>query len=263
VAEALGAVEAVEGYWAGYLGCHPADLRRPGVAVVAPTGAGPGTYRGAHALRRGPTCVVSVQPGWVAHAARTLAGRPPDAVFEPAALVAVFGDAVEGVVGPAYVGYAADADAAPAAGGVEVRLLEAGDGRPAAPALRVLRAGCPPDEWEHSGIDPTRPPVFGAFVDGELVAAGKLQDLDGALVHVGVITHPAHRGRGHGRRVVGAMTTHALRAGLVPQYRTLLANAPALAVARALGYREYGRTLAVRLAAWSPTGDLAHEERGP
>jgi predicted GNAT family acetyltransferase len=81
-----------------------------------------------------------------------------------------------------------------------------------------------------------------------LVAAGKLQDLDEALVHVGVITHPAHRGRGFGRAVVGAMTAHALRAGRAPLYRTLLANAPAVAVARALGYREYARTLALHYA---------------
>ena len=47
---------------------------------------------------------------------------------------------------------------------------------------------------------------------------------------------------------MGATTAHALRAGRVPQYRTLTANAPAVAIAPALGYREYGTTLAVRLA---------------
>jgi hypothetical protein len=62
------------------------------------------------------------------------------------------------------------------------------------------------------------------------------------------------------------MTAHALRVGRLPQYRTLLANAPAVAVARAPGYLEYGRTLAVRLAAWSPTGGAywgwAQQDRG-
>jgi hypothetical protein len=58
------------------------------------------------------------------------------------------------------------------------------------------------------------------------------------------------------------MTAHAPRAGRVPRYRTLLADAPAVAVARALGYREYARTLAVRLAAWLRTGGWAPQDRG-
>ncbi len=71
------------------------------------------------------------------------------------------------------------------AAGAGVRLLAASAGQPVAAALRRRRGACPPGEWEDSGIDPARPPVFGGCARGELVAAGMLQDLAGALVHGG------------------------------------------------------------------------------
>jgi hypothetical protein len=40
---------------------------------------------------------------------------------------------------------------------------------------------------------------------------------------------------------------HALGAGLVPQYRTLQSNTPAMAVAKRLGFVEYGFSVYVRL----------------
>jgi predicted GNAT family acetyltransferase len=68
------------------------------------------------------------------------------------------------------------------------------------------------------------------------------------VLNVGIVTHPAQRGRGYARAVVSAMTAFGLARGAVLRYQTLQANAPAVAIARALGYQEYARTLAVRLA---------------
>ena len=43
------------------------------------------------------------------------------------------------------------------------------------------------------------------------------------------------------------MTAHGLAAGGVVQYRTLEANLASVGIARALGFRRFARTLALRL----------------
>jgi predicted GNAT family acetyltransferase len=62
-----------------------------------------------------------------------------------------------------------------------------------------------------------------------------------------VITDPEARGRGHATRVVCALVERALAADRLVLYQTLLANAPAVAVARRLGFEAYATLLAVRL----------------
>jgi predicted GNAT family acetyltransferase len=67
------------------------------------------------------------------------------------------------------------------------------------------------------------------------------------LLHVGIVTHFGHRGRGYGTAVVSAMTADGLAGGRVVQYRTLQANLPSVAVASKLGFQRFAQTLAVRL----------------
>jgi RimJ/RimL family protein N-acetyltransferase len=124
-----------------------------------------------------------------------------------------------------------------------VRPLGAGDRT----ALEALRLAAGETAWAHSAIDPDRPPVFGRFRDGVLVAAATLDGLGEPVASVGVLTHPDHRGRGHGRAVVASATRAALDAGTVAHYQTLDANTPSVAIARALGFRRDATTLAVRL----------------
>ena len=69
------------------------------------------------------------------------------------------------------------------------------------------------------------------------------------LLHIGILTHPAYRGRGFGKAVVSAMTTYGLATGAVVQYRTLAGNLASVAIAHALGFQDFGQTLAVRLSA--------------
>jgi RimJ/RimL family protein N-acetyltransferase len=89
--------------------------------------------------------------------------------------------------------------------------------------------------------------VFGCHAGDALAAAGMLEPWGPRLLHVGIATHPAHRGRGYGKAVVSAMTAHGLAAGGVVQYRTLQANGASVAIARALGFQRFAQTLAVRL----------------
>lgn len=231
----------VEHYWAGDLNIETADLARRGVRVSAHRL----DYRGAQLLRHAEACILAVPPGWREHVGH-LQGTDADPLFQPEALRRLFGDAVDRVIGPAFVGYLG---AEPAAD-PEVRALTAAD----VPALERLRDACTAEEWEHAGIEPGGPDVFGLVAAGEVACAGRLALWGAELADLGILTHPAFRGRGLGRRVVRTMAAAARSRGYVPQYRTLYSNAGSLAVGKAAGFREWGRTLAVRLRGWAPEG---------
>jgi hypothetical protein len=234
-------IQAVLAFWAAHLGCSRAQLAQPGTTVVrnGPDLAG---YRGATVVFRPPACVVAVPHDWYELAAGRLGRRPAAAVFDIPLLREVFGSAVDQVIGPAWLGYADAGDFTPAPT-MGTRLLTDQD----LPALRRLAAACGPTAWAHSGIRPGSSQVFGCHAGGGLAAAGMLEPWGPRLLHVGIVTHPAHRGRGYGKAVVGAITAHGLAAGGVVQYRTLQANGASVGIARALGFQRFAQTLAVRL----------------
>jgi GNAT superfamily N-acetyltransferase len=234
-------LQAITAFWAAHLGCRPAQLSQAGTTVVR-NGPGLADYRGATALYRPPACVLAVPADCYQHATARLAGQPAAATFDAAVLRQVFGQAVELVVGPAWLGYADHGDFRPS-DPTGTRRLTARD----LPALRELGAACGATAWAHSGIDPARPPVYGCCAGRTLVAAGTLQPWGDRLLHLGIVTHPAHRGRGYGTSVVSAMTADGLAEGRLVQYRTLQANLPSLAIASKLGFQRFAHTLAVRL----------------
>jgi RimJ/RimL family protein N-acetyltransferase len=234
-------LEAVVGFWAAHLGCSEAQLAQPSTSVV-PNGPDLVGYRGATVVFRAPACVLAVPADWYAPVAGRIGQRPPAEVFDVSVLREVFGNAVDQVIGPAWIGYADASDLRPAPT-MGTRLLTEQD----LPELQRLAAACGPTAWEHSGIDPARPPVFGCFAGDTLAAAGMLERWGDRLLHVGILTHPGHRGRGYGKAVVSAMSAHGLAAGGVMQYRTLQANLPSVGIARALGFQRFALTLAVRL----------------
>jgi GNAT superfamily N-acetyltransferase len=237
----LASLEVITAFWAAYLGCRRAQLSQPATVVVR-NGPGLADYHGATAFFRPPACVLAVPADWYEHTTARLAHQPAAAAFQATLLRQVFGAAVDRVVGPAWLGYADHGDFRPA-GPMGTRRLTDQD----LPALGRLAAACGPTAWAHSGIDPARRPVYGCYADRTLVAAGMLEPWGDRLLHVGIVTHPAHRGRGYGTAVVSAMTADGLADGRVVQYRTLQANLPSVAVARKLGFQPFARTLAVRL----------------
>ena len=234
-------VDAVVAFWAGHLGCKASHLVQPGTTVVS-NGPDLADYRGATVFFRPPACVVAVPEDWYPTTAAHLARRPAAAAFDVGRLGRVFGSAVDRVIGPAWLGYADAGDFRPAPM-LGARLLTDHD----LPAVRALAAAAGPTAWAHSGIDPARPPVFGCYAGGILAAAGVLKPWGDRLLHVGILTHPTFRGRGFGKAVVSAMTAHGLAAGGVVQYRALASNLPSVAIAHALGFQEFARTVAVRL----------------
>jgi GNAT superfamily N-acetyltransferase len=234
-------LQAVVTFWAAQLGCSEVQLAQPSTSVVC-NGPELASYRGATAVFRPPACVLAVPADWYDPVASKIGQRPPAEVFDVVLLRQVFGAAVDQVIGPAWLGYADTSDFRPAPT-LGTRLLTDQD----LAALERLATACGPTAWKHSGINPARPPVFGCFAGDRLAAAGMLEQWGDRLLQVGIVTHPGYRGRGYGKAVVSAMTAHGLAAGGVVQYRTLQANFPSVGIARALGFRRFAHTLAVRL----------------
>jgi GNAT superfamily N-acetyltransferase len=234
-------LQGVVAFWAAHLGCSEVQLAQPSTAVVR-NGPDLASFRGATVMFRPPACVLAVPADWYAPVASRIGRRPPAEAFDVMLLHQVFGTAVDQVIGPAWLGYADSSDfrPAPMRG---TRLLTDQD----LPELQQLAAACGPTAWDHSGIDPTRPPVFGCFAGDRLAAAGMLERWGDQLLHVGIVTHPDYRGRGYGKAVVSAMSAHGLATGGVMHYRTLQANLPSVGIARALGFQRFALTLAVRL----------------
>ena len=198
-------------------------------------------WHGAFLFRHGPSCVISVPEVFVPRVKEMANGAGPDEVFSVACAESMFGPDADRIIGPAWLGYADAQDFRPVLT-TRTRALGPDD----LPSLKRLAADCA-SEWEDSGITFESPLVFGRFVEGELVAAGTVERSSREILNVGIITHPDHRGKGFGKEVVTALTSHGLERGGIMQYRTLESNAASLRIARALGYQPYGRTIAVRL----------------
>jgi RimJ/RimL family protein N-acetyltransferase len=232
---------AVTRYWASFFGCPAASLDAPGARILPH--AELEEYRGLFCLRRGAAALASVPPGQLAEWQARLAPLGP-ALTDAAALARQLGAAPSQVIGPALVAYA---DAAtlrplPTAG---TRLLSALDEE----AHGALEAACDPTEWAHGGSEFGLLPLAGRFVRGELVALAGYELWGEQLAHIAVVTHPAHRGRGYGAEAVSLLAEAVIARGMVAQYRTLRANAPALRIAESLGFVPYAETAAVRLRA--------------
>jgi GNAT superfamily N-acetyltransferase len=116
--------------------------------------------------------------------------------------------------------------------------------------LGSLRDSVPAEEWAEGGFGHDDDVTWAAYDDDVLVAAGNLTDFDGRPADVGLVTHPAHRGRGHGLRLVLDMTTSAIvdHGATVVRYRALTTNVPSLTVARKAGFTANGSNVAIRLA---------------
>ncbi|GAA3168169.1 MULTISPECIES: GNAT family N-acetyltransferase [Streptomyces] len=83
--------------------------------------------------------------------------------------------------------------------------------------------------------------VYGAFEDGRLAAVASMYPWnDTPLADLGVLTLPSYRGKGHARRLVRAISRHALARGFEPQYRCQLDNHASVATAGSAGLTRFG-----------------------
>jgi len=233
-------VQRIDTAWAAFFGLTAPAFLRPGIQVVAHHQlAG---YRGVWLFRHHGSLCLSVPPDSVEELQIAVRECTVESVFSEAGVRALLGPRIEQIVGPAYQGYVERPQfrAAPQPG---ARALAGPDQK----ALEQLADACAGEAWEHSGIAFDEPTIFGCFVADRLVAAARYRREWDEAAGIGVVTHPAYRGRGYGRAVVSATTREALAAGFIVLYQTLLANTASVALATGLGYRHYATHLAVRL----------------
>jgi GNAT superfamily N-acetyltransferase len=233
-------IDEINNYWVAHLGCPPSRLFEARV-VVLPHSTFKG-YQGLFLVRRGDSCIVTA-PSEMIHLVHTAVhGRPVAEVFGSGLWRQVFADVIDRVVGPASLAYC---DASTLVPDDQPGTLPLGGQDHA--ALTHLRHACGEEDWDRSGILPNHPVLYGHWIGGELVSAAGFELWGDRIAHMGVVTHPAHRGKGYAKAVVTALTRHAIEQGLVSQYRTIESNVAALSVGRALGYEEYAKTFAIGL----------------
>jgi GNAT superfamily N-acetyltransferase len=238
-------------HWATRFGC-PVELLA-GPEITAVEHAALARWEGAYLFVHGDACILSVPDRFLPTVQHAINGQNLAAVFTPEFAAALFGDRVDRVIGPAWLGYADRTD---------FHQVDTSNIRPLTPndrkTLRRFARDCG-DDWRDSGIDLDQSLVFGRFIDGTLVAAGTVEPVSDQILNVGIVTHSDHRNRGHGRAVVCALTQYGLDRGAVMQYRTLESNASSLRIARQIGYQQYGRTIAVRLKEPEPAATAPHD----
>lgn len=220
-------------------GVPASALREPGI-VVAPHAELTG-YRGVWFFVRGHSAVVSAPLEWVSRLARAC-GSTAAAELVSHASAALRGAAGE-IVGPSFQGWLPHARFRPVASDGVHRVTEN-----RAAIVSGFQSACSPTEWEHGGIDVGGEEIWASFDGSRAVSLGQLRPHSGGALDPCVVTHPAHRGRGHALRVVGAMAQEALPTGRLVLYQTLLSNGPAVSIADRLGFEQYATLLAVRLA---------------
>lgn len=221
-------------YWASHLGCSPVELFNKRFRLLT-HGAELADYAGAFALFRGDAGVASVPPDRLVTLKKLLSHLAEGS--SPETFASALGSLATAIVGPAYIGYAMSVS--PPAHPAESL------GSEHTAALADLRDSCDPTEWEHGG-GACDQPASGVFVGRQLVALATYEVWGGTIAHLSIITHPAFRGRGHGRTAVAHLAARALRERLLPQYRTLQANRPSIRIAESLGFHPYATSMAAR-----------------
>ena len=236
----MGASSPIDAYWSRHLGVPAAALQRSGV-VVTPH-AELGDYRGVWFFVRGDSAVVSAPAEWVPRLEDQCGSIAAEELLSHTSARRILGPAAGQIVGPSFQGWLPADHFRPIASDGVRRLAES-EGE----FIRALQASCSHEEWEHAGINPARADVWASFQGTQVVALGQLRSRPGNAVDPCIITHPEHRGAGHGLRLVSAMLERALTKDQLILYQTLMSNVPSVSLARYLGFDQYATLLAVRL----------------
>ncbi|MCC5801178.1 GNAT family N-acetyltransferase [Rossellomorea vietnamensis] len=229
--------------WAKFLGCDYSELLVPNVKVLHHSKSLDG-YNGIYAFSNEISCIISTPPKYVSVLGKAVMNLRPDAVFDTEWLGQLLNGKHTKIIGPAFQGYVED-DSLLQASSSSVIEYKSEHHRT---LLEELRESCSEIEWQHSSIDEQKSPILLQILNGKIVAAGSWRWGESGFLSVGIITQPAHRGKGHAKKVVNALTQRGLTSGATMHYQTLESNIPSVAIAKALGYKRLGRTIAIRLS---------------
>ncbi|GAA3467360.1 GNAT family N-acetyltransferase [Nonomuraea roseola] len=96
-------------------------------------------------------------------------------------------------------------------------------------------------DLDDASVDLEHWAVYGTFQDGLLVCVASMYPWhDAPLADLGVLTLLPYRGKGHARRLVRAISRHALAREHQPQYRCQLDNHASVAAAGSAGLTRFG-----------------------
>ncbi|GAA2403119.1 hypothetical protein GCM10010420_32900 [Streptomyces glaucosporus] len=215
----------------------PVEFGRTGTSVAVSPGSGlcPPSWAGI-VLLDGAAIATAPTAEAAARLRGAAAGRAPEELVDAAVLRSLL--PVARTLGPAALAYLSAADFRPA----PVPVAEVPRGHP---RVADLSAGVGREDADESALDEITSPAFAVFEDGEVTAAAGYRLWPRRVAHLSVLTATRHRGRGLARAAASAAVAHALGAGLLPQWRAR--PEPSRRVARALGFRERGAQLSLRL----------------
>jgi RimJ/RimL family protein N-acetyltransferase len=115
------------------------------------------------------------------------------------------------------------------------------------PGFRQFLLAAGTDDVAESGIGKITTPAFAIREHGQVVAAAGYRDWPCGTAHLSELTASAARGRGLAQAAASAAVAHAIAEGRLPQWRAR--PQASRRVARALGFRELGAQVSIRLAA--------------
>ncbi|MFJ1545243.1 GNAT family N-acetyltransferase [Streptomyces sp. NPDC088246] len=214
--------------------------------VVSPeSGLCPAGWVGAVTL--GESAIVTVPTESAAVIVRgALEGLSVEAVVDGTSIREVL--PVARVLGPAVLSYVSPEAFRPVEpGALRVEQLPAGH-----PELRRLEKTAGDGDAGEAALDEITSAAFVVREHGKVVAAAGYRAWPSRTAHIGVLTAPEARGRGLARLTGSATVTHALAAGLLPQWR---ARPPASRrVAATLGFEDLGFQLSVEIVPSVKTG---------
>ncbi len=233
-------VSILREFWFEEIGCSESDIT-PNRVLVIPHGTMRG-YKGVLFFLYNQACVVSAPIALVA--SRGIKTRDMSALtcFRPETIAALLEDNLDRIIGPAWLGQVAF-NSYRKLHSEETRLLTESDSR----HLEELLNSCSEDESSNSSLEVGRSPTVGTFDKDRLVAAAGYEVLAGKIAHIGVLTHPQHRGKGLAAKAISGITELALKANLGVQYRTLLSNYGSVGAGRKVGFRDFAETIAARV----------------
>ncbi|HXT90425.1 MAG TPA: GNAT family N-acetyltransferase [Trebonia sp.] len=144
-------------------------------------------------------------------------------------------------MGPAALAYLDQTEFRPQLGGSSVTPVSLDH-----PDFRRFVLAADSYELAESGIQEISTPAFAVLERGQVVAAAGYRDWPRGTAHVSVLTDAAARGRGLARAAASSAVAHAIEQGRLPQWRAR--PVASRHVARALGFRELGFQVSLRLA---------------
>jgi GNAT superfamily N-acetyltransferase len=232
--------ERIDRFWAGTLGIEVASLHTPGVGVH-PNPPDRATWRGIYVLAFDKAACVFAPRDLLDTVTRAVADTDADTLLETTVWHELLGEHIHAAFGPVSHFYR---DEPSGLEGLAVgRRINPRD----SDALGALRGAVHAREWLTAGFTAQPAMLFGLFEGDQMVAAANLTSGPDAATDIGIVIHPDARGKGYGVRIAATAARQALLMHGVARLRALASSAPMVAVAKRLGFNEYGRNLEIYL----------------